>query len=261
MIWDVFPRVDLGISPTCGRRDSLAVRPASGGARVIDDPGRAGRSRRTVGGGVVTLPVAAARRLVRADEPVRSTPAACSGDTVCDPDERAAQDREPVSCRPSGNLQNSRFREIAGVRHELIRSRGSRERAWRSSRGTRAVAEPASPLDYEPRSVQDVLGRLDRPRAARRPAVGDPSSTFTGQVDRVRVEVARRNVIHWDGNPVSTFEVVQTMGPWSMRTWVRIDGVILRQEVPFSFVRLLLDRRSEEPGVLPSSTAAGGRAP
>ena len=30
-----------------------------------------------------------------------------------------------------------------------------------------------------------------------------------------------------------------------MKTWVRTDGVILRQEVPFPFVRLVLERRPE----------------
>ena len=44
---------------------------------------------------------------------------------------------------------------------------------------------------------------------------------------------------------MTTFEVVQHMGPLSMQTWVRTDGVILRQEVPFPFVRLVLERRPE----------------
>ena len=74
------------------------------------------------------------------------------------------------------------------------------------------------------------------------------------------VEVARRTVIHWDGNPVSTFEVVQHLAPLALRTWVRPDGVILRQEVPFPFVRLILERRPEESTVLPSPAAAGRRA-
>jgi hypothetical protein len=72
---------------------------------------------------------------------------------------------------------------------------------------------------------------------------------FSGQVERVRVEVARRGLIHWEGNPVTTFEVVQHMGPLLMRTWARTDGVILRHEVPFPFVRLVLERRPESDSV------------
>ncbi len=36
------------------------------------------------------------------------------------------------------------------------------------------------------------------------------------------------------------------MAPLTMRTWVRTDGMILRQEVPFPFVRLVLERRPED---------------
>ena len=58
--------------------------------------------------------------------------------------------------------------------------------------------------------------------------------------------------INWNGNPESTYEVVQHMAPLAMRTWVRLDGVILRQEVPFPFVRLVLERRPE-PDEVPAS--------
>jgi hypothetical protein len=52
-------------------------------------------------------------------------------------------------------------------------------------------------------------------------------------------------MINWEGNPVTTFEVVQHAGPLTMRTWVRTDGIILRHEVPFPFVRLVLERRPD----------------
>ena len=57
--------------------------------------------------------------------------------------------------------------------------------------------------------------------------------------------MVRRGLIHWDGNPVTTFEVVHRTSPFSMKTWVRTDGVILRQEIPFPFVRLVLERRGD----------------
>jgi hypothetical protein len=62
----------------------------------------------------------------------------------------------------------------------------------------------------------------------------------------VRVEVQRRTLIHWNGEPVSAFEVVQHAGPITSKTWVRGDGVILRQEVPFPLLHLVLDRQSDQ---------------
>jgi hypothetical protein len=103
-------------------------------------------------------------------------------------------------------------------------------------------------VDYQPRSViQDVLGPLDRLPGLH---VGQRWESqminpFTGQVAPVKVEVKRKGLIHWNGNPVTTFEVVQHTAPLSMRTWVRLDGVILRQEVPLPLVRLVLDRRPD----------------
>ena len=41
---------------------------------------------------------------------------------------------------------------------------------------------------------------------------------------------------------VTTLEVVQHLTPISARTWVRRDGLVLRQEVPFPFVKLILER-------------------
>jgi len=101
---------------------------------------------------------------------------------------------------------------------------------------------------YEPRSVvHDALGPVDRLPGL---ALGQRWDTrvvnpFSGQVERVRVEVQRRTLIQWNGEPVSAFEVVQHTGSMTARTWVRPDGVILRQEVPFPIVRLVLERRPD----------------
>ena len=46
-------------------------------------------------------------------------------------------------------------------------------------------------------------------------------------------------------SPVTTLEVVTQMTPLTARTWVRPDGLVLRQEVPFPFVRLMLERLPE----------------
>ena len=50
---------------------------------------------------------------------------------------------------------------------------------------------------------------------------------------RVRVEVARTGLIHWDGNPVSDLRGRAAHGPAvRCRPGSGLDGVILRQEVP-----------------------------
>ena len=102
---------------------------------------------------------------------------------------------------------------------------------------------------YEPRSVvHDALGPLDRLPGLHLGQRWDTRvvNPFSGQVEQVRVEVQRRTLIHWNGEPVSAFEVVQHAGSMTARTWVRSDGVILRQEVPFPIVRLVLDRRPDQ---------------
>jgi hypothetical protein len=68
---------------------------------------------------------------------------------------------------------------------------------------------------------------------------------LNGRIEPVKVEVARKTVIHWDNHPVSTLEVVQHMTPLAARTWVRSDGLVLRQEVPFPLVKLVLERQPE----------------
>ncbi len=102
---------------------------------------------------------------------------------------------------------------------------------------------------YEPRSVVgNSFGPMDRLPGLH---VGQRWETqmvnpITGQVDRVRVEVLRRTLIQWENQPVSPFEVLQTYPPLSSaRSWVRTDGVILRQELPLPFVRLILERRKQ----------------
>ena len=126
------------------------------------------------------------------------------------------------------------------------------------SRGPHPILNQNMTFDYEPRSVvHDVLGPLDKLPGLH---VGQRWESrmvnpFSGQVEAVRVEVARRGLIHWEGNPVTCFEVVHRTSPFSMKTWVRTDGVILRQEIPFPFVRLVLERRPETDGPSPITQA------
>ena len=113
-------------------------------------------------------------------------------------------------------------------------------------------------IDYVPRGVvQDLLGPLDRLPGLHVGQRWDSQmiNPFTGKVSDVRVEVARRGLISWNGDSVPVFEVVQRMSTFTMRTWVDLDGVILRQDVPMPYVRLVLERRPEA-DALPSSSSA-----
>jgi hypothetical protein len=116
------------------------------------------------------------------------------------------------------------------------------------SRGPVDILNKKFILAYEPKSViQDVLGPLDRLPGLHVGQRWDSQviNPFTGQVSAVKVEVKKRGLTTWNGKPVTTFEVVQNMGPLTTRTWVRLDGVIIRQEVPLPIVRLVLERRPE----------------
>ncbi len=98
---------------------------------------------------------------------------------------------------------------------------------------------------YEPRGiVQNSIGPIDRLPGLQvgQRWVTRVFSPFTNRVEDVKVEVAGKRVIQWDGGVVTTLEVVQHLTPISARTWVRKDGLVLRQEVPFPFVKLVLER-------------------
>ena len=55
-------------------------------------------------------------------------------------------------------------------------------------------------------------------------------------------------MIHWDKQPGDRpSRSCSTSTPLSARTWVRPDGLVLRQEVPFPFVKLVLERQPDRP--------------
>ncbi len=81
---------------------------------------------------------------------------------------------------------------------------------------------------------------------------------LNGRIEPIKVEVTRKTVIHWDNHPVTTWEVVQHIpAVMGARTWVRIDGLVLRQEVPFPLVKLVLER---QPAPQPEGAGAGAGA-
>jgi hypothetical protein len=98
---------------------------------------------------------------------------------------------------------------------------------------------------YEPRGmVQNSIGPIDRLPGLQvgQRWVTRVVSPLTGAIQDVKVEVAGKRAILWDNNVVTTMEVVQHLTPISARTWVRNDGLVLRQEIPFPFVKLVLER-------------------
>jgi len=106
----------------------------------------------------------------------------------------------------------------------------------------------ATSFEYQPRGVvQSQFGPLDRLPGLQVGQRWDEQvvSPLSGQVETVRAEVKRKTVIHWDKAPVTTLEVVHTSKAVSARTWVRTDGLVLRQEVVLPVLRLVLERQPD----------------
>jgi hypothetical protein len=157
---------------------------------------------------------------------------------------------------PSGNLRQ--FRAVvhsALDSYELITLDGTVK-----GRSIEIKAKSPAPLPllnwtksfpYEPRGmIQNSIGPIDRLPGLQvgQRWVTRVVSPLTGRVEDVKVEVTGKHAIQWDNNVVDTLEVVQHLTPISARTWVRKDGLVLRQEVPFPFVKLILERLPDRGG-------------
>jgi hypothetical protein len=111
------------------------------------------------------------------------------------------------------------------------------------AKGVLPILNWTRPFPYQPRGmVQNTMGPLDRMPGLH---VGQRWETrvvspLTGHVQIGRVEVTRKRSIYWDDKLVSTLEVVTRMAPFSAKTWVRPDGLVLRQEVPLLVMNLTL---------------------
>jgi hypothetical protein len=158
---------------------------------------------------------------------------------------------------PSGNLRSFHATvKPADDPEELLRVDGELVRGIMeiTTRSKFRILNQKRSYPYEPRSLlQNALGPFDRMPGLQ---VGQRWETrevspLTGKVEVARVEVVRRAVIQWDRNPTATYEVEQRTTALSARTWVRPDGLVLRQEVPFPFVKLVLERLPEPPDPLP----------
>jgi hypothetical protein len=162
---------------------------------------------------------------------------------------------------PSGNLQEF---------HGEVRAAAQPGALWRIdgrlkknqmmevvSQGPLPFLNKTLTFDYHDRGVvQSQFGPLDRLPGLQVGQRWDErvASPLTNQVETVRAAVERKTVIHWDQGPVATFEVVHHSKAASARTWVRPDGLVLRQEVALPMLRVVLDRIPEP---TPGGDAAG----
>jgi hypothetical protein len=181
-------------------------------------------------------------------------------------DEKIALD-STYNVDPSGNLRSFHATvRLADQPADLWRIDGAlKNRAVMEvvSRGPVALLNRKMSFDYQARGVvQSQFGPLDRLPGL---AVGQRwdervASPLSGQVETVRAEVTRKVVIHWDRSPVSTLEVVHRSKAATARTWVRPDGLVLRQEVVLPMLRLTLERLPDTtPGVADRPAEGTGR--
>jgi hypothetical protein len=265
--WDVLPELSIGYPPDLRgiAFASESSRPVRWSIQVMEGPGE--DDRRTVGEAVTTStrqPDGWYEMTSRVDFDAGNL---LRGTVLAMRESVPVQVQSRYHIDASGNLQNFALSVSSkDFGEELVHVTGRLRDGDMEIvlRGPLPILNKNKTFKYEPRSVvSDLLGPLDRLPGLH---VGQRwemqvVNPFTGQVERVRVEVTRRTVIHWAGNPVATHEVEQKVSGMRMRTWVRPDGVILRQEVPFPGVRLILERRGEDaPGPSePGASAIAGR--
>jgi hypothetical protein len=254
LTWEILPELSLGYPPDLRSiaKAGDSSRPVTWDIQVVDDP-KSPESGRSIGEAVTQSRrledgwfELTSRVVFDAAGIVKGTPLGSRG---------IAGARLELSSiyrvDPSGNLRSFDMKvRPRNSSEELFTVTGRlREGAIEViAKGPIPILNQKLSFPYEPRSVvQGALGPLDRLPGLHLGQRWDTRvvNPFTGQVERVRVEVQRRALIHWNGEPVSVFEVVQHAGPIATKTWVRPDGVILRQEVPIPLVRLMLERRPD----------------
>lgn len=266
LTWEVLPELSLGYPPdlrsiTAAGDDS---KPVTWTIDVIDDP-RHPEVRRSVGQAVTAskrLPdrgVELSSRIVfDAGELLKRTPLASSPSVRLNITSVYRVD-------PKGNLQSFDMKVATADSDDgLVTIEGRLKGAMMevTSKGMVSVLDRKMSFPYEPRGVvYDALRPFDRLPGLH---VGQRWDTrminpFSGAVEVVRVEVRRRAFIDWNGEAVSAFEVDQHAGPITSKAWVRLDGVIIRQEVPLPLLNMVLERLPDEAS--PNTTAEGMETP
>jgi hypothetical protein len=263
LTWDVLPELTTGYAPDL-RAIALAgdsSRPVRWKIQIMDDP-RHPDQRRTVGESVT----ASSKRADGWFELTNHVDLDAGGLLKGIPFGSRSNEHIAVESRyvvdNSGNLNSFVLSVTSKTLGERLKVTGQLKGrkmdivTW----GPVEILDKKMSLDYTPRSVvSDILGPMDRLPGLH---VGQKWESkvinpISGQVESVRVEVVRRGLINWDGDAVMTFEVVNRTSSFLMKTFVRTDGVILRQEIPFPFVRLVLERRGEHDPSPPTSPKPG----
>jgi hypothetical protein len=265
LTWEILPELSLGYPPDLRAiaQAGDSSRPVTWSIQVVDDP-QSPEAGRSVGEAVTSskrLPDGwfelNSRVVFDAGGILKGTPLGSRGGSV------RLELGSTYRVDPSGNLRafDMQVRPRDST-EDLFKVKGRLKDGVMEvvAKGPLPILNQRLSFPYEPRSVvHDALGPLDRLPGLHLGQRWDTRvvNPFTGQVERVRVEVQRRTLIHWNGEPVSAFEVVQHAGPITAKTWVRPDGVILRQEVPFPLVRLVLDRQPDQTPRLEPKEPAG----
>ena len=221
LTWEVIPELTLGYAPDL-RAIALAgdsSRPVRWNIQVVDDPALPD-VRRTVGEAVTGLSHKP-EGWIELTSQVEVDAAGLLRGAPFRSRRRASGSRSTVSiestpretCVRSISTSSRAIRPMTLI---AVKGQVKDKKMEITSHGPVEMLNKTLSIDYLPRSVvQDVLGPLDRLPGLH---VGQRWDTqvinpFTAQVDFVRVEVVRRSVIHWNGDPVRAFEVVQHVKP------------------------------------------------
>lgn len=159
-----------------------------------------------------------------------------------------------VDIDSTGNLQSFRVEvrlDEQGAEEILhLDGRLKKDMLEITTRGPISFLTGTQYLPYRPRGiVQNSLGPLDRMPGLQVGQTWESQviSPLTGGIQSCRVEVVGTEHIIWGNTPVMTLKVVSRMSPISVATWVRPDGLVLRQEVPLPHrIKLMLERLPDD---------------
>jgi len=265
LTWEVLPELSLGYPPDLRAITAAGENsePAFWEINVLDVPQNPD-SRRSVGQAVTEtkrLPDNWVEMTSRVDFDagalLRRTPLANSGSHV-----RLSLE-SVYRVDPSGNLQSFDMAIAApDSGEELVMVEGRLHGGMMkvTAKGVASIFNQTYEFPYEPRGVvHDALRPLDRLPGLHVGQRWDMRivNPLSGAAETARVEVKRRVLIDWNGEAVSAFEVEQHSKAMTAKTWVRLDGLILRQEVPLPFVHMMLERLPGEPLRTPDADAPG----
>lgn len=264
LTWEVLPELSLGYPPdmrsiTAAGDDS---KPVKWTIDVIDDP-KHPDVRRSVGQAVTSSTRTPDRGVDLASHVVFDAGELLKRMPFTDNPDVRLTIASHYQVDPKGSLQGFDMRiSTADASDGLFTVKGVLKGSMMevTATGVASFLNRKLSFPYKPRGVvYDALRPFDRLPGL---YVGQRWDTrminpFSGAVDVVRVEVKRRAFIDWNGEAVSAFEVDQHAATVTAKAWVRLDGLILRQEVPLPFFNMVLERLPDETSANPVTEAKG----